>query len=92
MLRLIAYDITDPRRLRRVAQTCEDFGVRVQKSVFECWLDRDRFEELWISLCAEICRAEDSLIAYSLDAQAARGRRAAGDVALLTEKRTRVIV
>jgi hypothetical protein len=34
MLRIIVYDIACPKRLRRVAQTCLDFGVRVQKSVF----------------------------------------------------------
>lgn len=31
---LVCYDIADPRRLRRVARTCEDFGYRKQLSVF----------------------------------------------------------
>jgi CRISPR-associated endonuclease Cas2 len=36
---LIAYDVGTadeggPRRLRRVARACQDFGQRVQKSVF----------------------------------------------------------
>jgi CRISPR-associated protein Cas2 len=31
---LVAYDICDPKRLRKVAQTCEDFGYRRQYSVF----------------------------------------------------------
>lgn len=31
---LIAYDIADPRRLRRVARTMEQHAIRVQKSVF----------------------------------------------------------
>jgi len=35
---LIAYDISDRRRLRRVAKLMERFGARVQKSVFECVL------------------------------------------------------
>lgn len=35
---LVAYDIADKRRLRRVAKLMERFGVRVQKSVFECAL------------------------------------------------------
>ena len=35
---LVAYDITDPRRLRKVARTCEDFGLRRQFSVFFCRL------------------------------------------------------
>src|SRR5947209_1430478 len=31
---LIAYDICDPRRLRRVARRLERFALRTQKSVF----------------------------------------------------------
>ena len=30
MLTIVAYDITDPKRLARVAKVCEDYGVRVQ--------------------------------------------------------------
>ncbi len=33
---LVAYDICDPKRLRKVAKTCEDFGLRRQYSVFVC--------------------------------------------------------
>ncbi len=32
---LVIYDIRDPKRLRRVAKVMEDYGFRVQKSVFE---------------------------------------------------------
>jgi CRISPR-associated protein Cas2 len=35
---LVAYDICDPKRLRKVAHTCEDFGLRRQYSVFLCRL------------------------------------------------------
>ena len=35
---LVAYDISNPKRLRKVAQTCEDFGYRRQYSVFLCRL------------------------------------------------------
>ena len=35
---LATYDIADPRRLRRIARLMQEFGVRVQKSVFECQL------------------------------------------------------
>jgi CRISPR-associated protein Cas2 len=33
---VVAYDIRDPKRLRRVAKTCLDFGCRRQLSVFLC--------------------------------------------------------
>ena len=91
MLRLIAYDIADPRRLRRVAETCRDFGVRVQKSLFECWLDDDRFAALWSRLEGDIDPAEDRLNAYTLDAGAARRRRTLGRGAVLSEKRSRYV-
>ena len=48
---LIAYDVATEstggrRRLRKVAQACQDFGQRVQKSVFECSVSEMQFEEL----------------------------------------------
>ena len=33
---LVCYDISDPKRLRKVASACEDFGYRKQLSVFFC--------------------------------------------------------
>lgn len=44
MMVLVSYDVStiDKRgqaRLRKVAKTCEDYGVRVQNSVFECVVD-----------------------------------------------------
>lgn len=33
---LVCYDIADPKRLRKVATACEDYGLRKQYSVFLC--------------------------------------------------------
>ena len=38
MFIVIAYDIEDDRRRRHVATLLEEWGVRVEKSVFECLL------------------------------------------------------
>lgn len=78
MLTLIAYDVTDARRLRRVAEICEDFGVRVQYSIFECHLDEAGFNSLWQALLAEIEESEDRIVAYCLDARSARQTETAG--------------
>ena len=86
MLRLIAYDISDPKRLQRVAEACEDYGVRVQYSLFECWLEDESFEKLWDRLNGIITPAEDRLVAYVLDAAAVRRRRKAGDTMVLTDR------
>jgi hypothetical protein len=37
-----------------VARVCEDYGVRVQYSVFECRLEESEFAEFWRKLTAEI--------------------------------------
>lgn len=78
MLRLIAYDIACPRRLRRISDACLDYGLRVQKSLFECWLDEPRFHALWDRLTSLIDEEDDRLVAYILDAKSARTRRTAG--------------
>jgi len=72
MLILITYDVATvekagQRRLRRVAQTCEDYGVRVQKSVFECQVGAKEWVCLRDRLLREINPNEDSLRFYHLD-------------------------
>ena len=63
---MVAYDISDERRLRQIARICEDYGIRVQKSVFECDLEVERFEEMWERLLDEIDPDEDLIVAYPL--------------------------
>ncbi len=58
------------RRLRRVAQACEDYGVRVQKSVFECQVGQKEWVLLRDRLLTEIKVDEDSLRFYFLDEKA----------------------
>lgn len=78
MLTLVAYDITDPKRLAKVAKTCEDYGVRVQYSVFECHLDEDEFTDFWLTLLDLIDETEDRLVAYKIDARSAKETQTAG--------------
>ena len=46
MFVLVAYDIADNRRLQRVAKIMEDYGDRVQYSVFEMEVDRSTFRQM----------------------------------------------
>jgi CRISPR-associated protein Cas2 len=78
MLTLVAYDISDPKRLARVARVCEDFGVRVQYSVFECRLDEAEFTEFWLRLLSRIDEDEDRVVAYKIDARSAKETLTAG--------------
>ncbi|TFE65686.1 CRISPR-associated endonuclease Cas2 [Candidatus Methylacidiphilum fumarolicum] len=78
MLTVIAYDVCDDRRLHKIAKICEDFGIRVQFSVFECYLEESELEELWQKLLAEIDPKEDRIVAYKIDARLAKEIRTAG--------------
>ena len=78
MLTVVAYDITDPKRLARVAKVCEDYGVRVQYSVFECRLDEDEFTDFWLKLLEEIDDDQDRMVAYKIDARCAKETLTAG--------------
>lgn len=66
MLHLIAYDIANDRRLRRVAAICEDFGFRIEKSVFECDLDDATYERFWKRIAAAMNPECDSVIDYPI--------------------------
>lgn len=78
MLSLVAYDIREPKRLQRVARVCEDWGVRVQYSLFECRLEEREFEQFWAQLLCEIDPSEDRIVAYKIDSRSARDTRTAG--------------
>jgi len=68
---LISYDVSTEtpagrKRLRKVAQACQDFGQRVQKSVFECSVSEAQFEEVMRRLLDIIETTEDNLRVYRL--------------------------
>lgn len=73
MMVLVTYDVnTEDKagqaRLRRVAKVCEDYGQRVQNSVFECLVDPAQWTELRKRL-VELANVEtDSLRFYFLGA------------------------
>ena len=71
MLVVVAYDVNTVseegrRRLRHVAKLCEDFGQRVQNSVFECLVDAAQWTKLRARLVDKIEKKTDSLRFYFL--------------------------
>ncbi len=71
MLVLVTYDVgtttsAGRRRLRRVARACQDFGTRVQLSVFECEVDPAQWTVLRARLLDLIDPQADSLRFYQL--------------------------
>lgn len=70
---LVTYDVATRdaagrRRLRRVARLCQDYGQRVQYSVFECSVDPAHWATLRARLLAAIDPEADSLRFYRLGA------------------------
>jgi CRISPR-associated protein Cas2 len=63
---VVTYDIADDRRRTRIAQLLEDYGVRVQFSVFECVLVPAQRRELASRLAALMDGALDSIAFYPL--------------------------
>ncbi|MFH1195764.1 MAG: CRISPR-associated endonuclease Cas2 [bacterium] len=73
MLVVVSYDVSTKtlsgkKRLRKVAETCLDYGLRVQDSVFECNVDPAQWEELKDQLLSLYDKDEDSLRFYFLGA------------------------
>ena len=55
MLMLVSYDVSTvdkagKNRLRRIAKACQNWGIRVQNSVFECNVDPAQ----WVLLKSEL--------------------------------------
>jgi CRISPR-associated protein Cas2 len=68
---VVTYDVNTEtkagrRRLRRVAKLCEDYGQRVQFSVFECAVDAMQMDAMLASFEKEINSELDSLRIYRL--------------------------
>ena len=71
MFVLVSYDVSTmdqggPKRLHRVAKACQDYGQRVQFSVFECIVDPAQWAVLKQRLIDEIDQEVDSLRFYYL--------------------------
>jgi CRISPR-associated protein Cas2 len=71
MLLLITYDVNTEdaggrKRLRKVAKACQDYGQRVQNSVFECEADLAKTMKIKDRLIKLIDPETDSLRFYSL--------------------------
>ncbi|MGI6356485.1 MAG: CRISPR-associated endonuclease Cas2 [Lentisphaeria bacterium] len=71
MMVLVSYDVSTidaagRKRLRHVAKTCLNFGIRVQNSVFECNVDQAQWVRLRAKLTDIYEPASDSLRFYFL--------------------------
>jgi CRISPR-associated protein Cas2 len=71
MMVLVTYDVNTEsnqgkRRLQHISKLCQNYGVRVQNSVFECLVDPAQWTELRQKLIDMINTDKDSLRFYYL--------------------------
>ncbi len=63
---VVAYDISDPKRLKKVADIMEGFGYRIQYSVFLCALSPTEVQKLKLTLSKVINNANDQCLVIDL--------------------------
>lgn len=63
---VVAYDTPCNKRRRKFSHLLEGYGQRVQYSVFECVLSREKFVELRYRLRQQFKADEDSLRFYPI--------------------------
>lgn len=68
---LVAYDVetaspSGQKRLRQVATICQDYGQRVQNSVFECLVTEVQYLQLKMRLETIIDETKDNIRFYHL--------------------------
>lgn len=66
MFVVVTYDISDDKRRLRVSDELENFGARVNFSVFECHLEPENLSDLKQRLVEQIDPAEDNVRYYIL--------------------------
>ncbi len=71
-LTLVAYDITEPKRLRRVHKVVRDFGDPLQYSIFLCALSRKDAAVLETRLAKAMNQAEDQVMFLDLGPEPTR--------------------
>lgn len=66
---VVSYDISNDKRRTKAAKTLEDFGARVQYSVFECRLLPAEFNKLRKRLQPFVRESQDTIRFYFIGAE-----------------------
>lgn len=65
VLYLVAYDIRDKARIRRIQQLIQPLSVGGQKSAYECWLSLAEKQRA-VTRCQQVMARQDSLLLIRL--------------------------
>jgi len=66
---LVCFDISDDKKRTAVSSMLEEFGIRVQRSVFEIELSKKSLQKLLAKLQKEIDKTEDSVRFYPISVE-----------------------
>ncbi len=91
---LVAYDIADPKRLRRVYKTMKGYGAHLQLSVFQCDLPEIDLMRMKAALTEIIHQTEDQVLIIDLgptDSRPIKQFEALGLRVEVDERRPRVV-
>lgn len=66
---LVVYDISNNKRRYRMFKTLKSFGIRVQRSAFECQLREEQYRRMYQRILPHIDPEEDLLRVYHLSAK-----------------------
>lgn len=61
---LVSYDISSDRRRKKIANILENYGKRIQYSVFECDLDEKRYTKLYQEIVKETADMESGSVRF----------------------------
>ncbi|MCD6319958.1 MAG: CRISPR-associated endonuclease Cas2 [Candidatus Desulfofervidaceae bacterium] len=88
---LISYDIADDKRRNKMSRFLEDYGYRVQKSVFECFLTPEMYEKVYQEIRLIMNEKEDRVRVYKV-CRSCRKRAAISGFAEVPEEEEFVVV
>lgn len=61
---LVIYDIVEDKRRNKMSKLLKGYGLRIQKSAFECILTRDQFSHLSKKISKIVDEKDDVVKAY----------------------------
>jgi CRISPR-associated protein Cas2 len=66
MITMVTYDITSPKRLNAMRKFMKEYGIRTQKSVFECDIDDEAIRRIRKYCKRNLDIATDSVRIYRI--------------------------
>lgn len=64
---VFCYDISNQKTLNKAAKYLEKHGIRIQKSVFEIYTDKDSAYKIYQYLCSIVDKDNDRVFMYVLN-------------------------